>query len=117
MNARGGRVGWWLTSPLFRSYLTSFLILWVVAKAAAIGGAMVIAPIIGARPAELDPWGFAPHAETWACVFELLVLAHFIRRRGEDVLLGNLGLGLGDALAPFVAMHALLSAAVALIGP
>jgi hypothetical protein len=33
------------------------------------------------------------------------------------VLLGNLGLGLGDALAPFVAMHALLSAAVALIGP
>ena len=116
MSARGGR-WWWLTSPLFRSYVASFLILWVVAKAAVVGGAVAIAAIVGVRLAELDPWAFAPQAETWACVVELLVLAHFIRRRGEDVLLGNFGLGLGDALAPFVAVHALLAAAVALIGP
>jgi hypothetical protein len=110
-------VWWWLTSPLFRSYLTSFLILWIVAKAAIVGGAMAVAAIVGARLAEPDPLAFAPRAETWACVLELLVLAHFIRRRGEDVLLGNLGLGLGDALAPLVVVHATLSAAVALIGP
>jgi hypothetical protein len=50
-------------------------------------------------------------------VLELLVLAHFIRWRGEDVLLGNLGLGLGDALLPLALVHGALSAAVALIGP
>lgn len=116
MSVRGGR-WWWLTSPLFRSYLASFVILWVVAKAAVVVGAMAIAGNVATRLAELDPWALAPRAETWACALELLVLAHFIRRRGEDVLLGNLGLGLGDALAPFVAVHALLTAAVALIGP
>lgn len=117
MGARRGPVWWWVTSPLFRSYLASFLILWTVAKAAIVSGAMAVAAMFGARLADIDPWAVAPRAETWACVLELLVLAHFIRRRGEDVLLGNLGLGLGDALAPFVLVHASLSAAVALIGP
>lgn len=106
MSARRGRGWWWLGSPLFRSYLTSFLILWVVAK---------VAIVSGARLSGFEPWAFEPWAETWACVLELLVLAHFIRWRGEDVLLGNLGLGLGDALLPLALVHGALSAAVALI--
>ena len=110
MSARRGRVWWWLTSPLFRSYLTSFLILWTVAKAAIVGGALAMAAVVTARLAEPDPWAFAPQTETWACVLELLVLAHFIRRRGEDVLLGNIGLELGDALLPLVPLHFALSA-------
>ena len=117
MSARGGRVWWWLTSPLFQSYLTSFLILWTAARVAVVGGAMAFAALAGAPLAAVDPWAVAPRAETWECVLELLVLAHFVRRRGEDVLLGNLGLGLGDALAPFVAVHALLAAAVAVVRP
>lgn len=108
MSARRGRGWWWLASPLFRSYLASFLILWVVAK---------VAIVSGARLSGFDPWAFEPWAETWACVLELLVLAHFIRWRGEDVLLGNLGLGLGDALLPLALVHGALSAAVALIAP
>jgi hypothetical protein len=81
----------------------SFLILWAVAKTALGAGAAYYG---------LDPFAFQPYHETWACVLELLVLAHFIRRRGEDVLLGNLGLDLGDALLPVVPLHFALSAAL-----
>ena len=96
----GGRAWRWLTTPLFRSYVGSFLVLWLVAKAALAAGA---------RYAGLDPLTFRPYHEAWACALELLVLAHFIRRRGEDVLLGNLGLHLGTALLPLALLHAVLS--------
>lgn len=95
-----GRVWRWVATPLWRSYLVSFLVLWVVARTALGAGAAYY---------ELDPFAFQPYNETWGCVLELLVLAHFIRRRGEDVLLGNLGLDLGDALLPFVPLHFALS--------
>lgn len=101
MAAGCGRVWRWVTTPLFRSYLGSLLILWVVGKSML----AVHAALIG-----LDPFAFQPQSEAWACVLELLVLAHFIRRRGEDVLLGNIGLELGDALLPFVPLHFALSA-------
>lgn len=101
MAAGRGRVWRWVATPLWRSYLVSFLVLWVVAKTALVAGAAYYG---------LDPVAFQPYNETWACVLELLVLAHFIRRRGEDVLLGNLGLELGDALLPFVPLHCALSA-------
>ena len=106
MAARGGRAWRWVTSRLFRSYLVSFLILWVVAKSALAGSAAV---------AGLDPFAFQPLSETWACVLEVLVLAGFIRRRGEDVLLGNLGLELGGALLPLALAHAALSGTLAVI--
>jgi hypothetical protein len=106
VNARDGRARWWITSPLFRSYLAAFLILWVLAKTAIAGGAAL---------AGLEPFAFQPYYETWACALELLTLAHFIHRRGEDVLLGNLGLGLGTALLPLALAHAALSGAVAVL--
>ena len=102
MSARGRRAWRWITTPLFRSYLVSFLVLWVVAKTALAAGAWYY---------ELDPLAFQPYNEMWACVLELLVLAHFIRRRGEDVLLGNIGLDLGTALLPFALLHVALSGA------
>ena len=103
MTAGRGRAWRWVATPLCRSYLVSFLVLWVVAKTALGAGAAYYG---------LDPVAFQPYNETWACVLELLVLAHFIRRRGEDVLLGNIGLELGDALLPFVPLHFALSAAL-----
>ena len=102
MAAGGGRAWRWVATPLWRSYLVSFLILWVVAKTALGAGAAV---------SGLDPFAFQPYNESWACVLELLVLAHFIRRRGEDVLLGNIGLDLGTALLPFALLHFALSGA------
>jgi hypothetical protein len=100
VTAGRGRAWLWVTTPLFRSYLGSFAILWGITKAAL---------AMGAGRAGLPPLQFAPYGETWACVIELLVLAHFARRRGEDVLLGNIGLDLGDALLPFVPLHFALS--------
>ena len=102
MTAGRGRAWRWVTTPLFRSYLVSFLVLWVVAKTALAAGAAYYG---------LDPFAFQPYSETWACVLELLVLAHFIRRRGEDVLLGNIGLDLGTALLPVALLHFALSGA------
>jgi hypothetical protein len=96
----GERVWRWVATPLFRSYLASFLTLWVIGK---------VTLAVGAARAGLPPLRFAPGGEMWACVLELMVLAHFVRRWGEDVLLGNLGLDLGDALLPFVLVRFTLS--------
>jgi len=108
VTVRGGHAWRWVTGPLFRSYLGSFSILWVLTKSTLAAHDRVTG---------LDPFVFQPQSETWACVLELLVLTHFIRRRGEDVLLGNLGLGLGSALLPFALAHAALSGALALLAP
>lgn len=94
----------WLASPLFRTTLVSFLLLWVLAKGMlAAGNAYAGAP----------PLTFRPYPETVACILELVTLAHFIRRRAEDVLLGNLGLGLPIVLVPFALLHFVLGGALA----
>lgn len=103
MGGGSGRVWRWVTTRLFRSYLASFLIVWLIAK---------VALAAGARLAGSPLLRFAAYGETWACAVELLVLAHFARRRGEDILLANIGLDLGDALLPFVPLHFALSGVV-----
>ncbi len=109
--ARAGRsgvaaYGCWLASPLFRSTLASFLLLWLLAKG-----------MLGAGSAFAgdSPLTFRPFAETLACLFELVTLAHFIRRPGTDVLLGNIGLGLAIILLPFAVLHFLLGGALAVL--
>ena len=98
----------WVTSPLCRATLVSFLLLWMLAKAMlAAGNAYAALPL----------QTFRPYAETWACALEVLTLAHFVRRRGEDVLLANLGIGLGSVLVPFAVLHFVLSGALAALPP
>ena len=62
----------------------------------------------------LPPLAFRPGTELAICAIELLVLAIFIRSAHEDVFLGNLGIPVVAVLAPFIAVHAALSGAVAL---
>lgn len=95
----------WLASALFRAYLRRFLLLWVAGK---------IANAVTALFVKLPPLAFRPGTELVVCAFELAVLAAFIHRANEDILLGNLGLRLWVALAPFVLVHVVLSLALSL---
>lgn len=96
----------WVRSRLFRSYLWAFVLLWLVAK-----GAMAVGAVVADDP----PLAFHPLGEALACAIELWVVALFIRRAHEDILLANLGLALGGALAPLVPVHAGLSLALAVL--
>jgi hypothetical protein len=97
----------WLRAPLFRSYLRTFVVLWVAVKYA---NAFVAAYV------RLPPLAFRPGTEIVACAIELLVLAAFIRRAHEDILLANLGCPLWEALVPLVPLHFALSFALAMVG-
>lgn len=68
-----------------------------------------------AAVAGLLPLAFRPGTELVVCAIELAILAAFIRRANEDVLLGNIGLRLSVALGPLVIVHIGLSAALALL--
>lgn len=94
----------WLASRLFRSYLRRFTLLWIVGKIA--NGAT-------AASIKLPPLALRPGTELVVCAFELAILIAFIKRANEDILLGNLGLRLGAALAPLVLVHFALSLALA----
>ena|SRR5713226_824777 len=94
----------WLRSRLFRSYLRSFLLLWLLVK----GANAFLAAYVG-----LPPFGFRLGSETLACLIELVALVTFVRRSHEDILLANLGLPFVTALAPLVPVHIALSLAVA----
>jgi hypothetical protein len=94
----------WLASRLFRSYLRRFTLLWIVGK---------IANAATAASIKLPPLAFRPGTELVVCAFELAILIAFIKRANEDILLGNLGLRLGAALAPLVLAHFALSLALA----
>ena len=96
----------WLASRLFRSYLRRFLLLWVVGK---------VANVATAASVTLPPLAFRPGTELVVCAFELAILAAFIQRSNEDILLGNLGVRLWVALAPLVLVHSALSLALALL--
>lgn len=96
-----------MRSALFRSYLGAFVILWLVMKGAMVAGAVLVRE---------PPFEFHPFGESVICAVELAVLAVFLRRGSEDVLLGNLGLTLGVALAPLVPVHVALSLFVSLFG-
>lgn len=85
-------------------YLRSFLLLWLVGK---------IANAATAAYVGLSPFAFRSGSELVVCAAELAILAIFIRRAGEDALLGNLGISWAQLLAPFAALHVLLSAALA----
>jgi hypothetical protein len=90
----------WLRSPLFRSYLRGFFLLWILVK----GTNAFLAGVVG-----LPPLGFRPGTEVIACAIELLALGAFIQRDAEDILLANLGLPLWTALAPLLPVHFALS--------
>jgi hypothetical protein len=96
----------WLRAPLFYSYLRAFLVLWTAVK---------LANAFVARYVQLPPLAFRPGTEIVACAIELLVLAAFIRRAHEDILLANLGCPLWEALVPMVPLHFALSLALAMI--
>jgi hypothetical protein len=94
-------------SALFRSYLGAFVLLWLLMK-----GAMVAGAVLFGSP----PFAFHVFGEAVICAFELLALGAFLRRSNEDILLGNLGLPLGDALLPFVPLHFALSFGLSFFG-
>ena len=73
------------------------------------------AVVAGAILFGADPFAFHPISEAILCGLELWIIALFLRSSGEDILLGNLGLGMGNALAPLVPVHALLSAAISFL--
>ena len=104
--ARALTVRRWLRSPLFRSYLRAFPLLWVAVKLA---NAMVAGQV------GLPPAAFRPGTEIVACAVELLALRVFIRRTNEDILLANLGWPLWAALAPLAPLHFALSLALSAI--
>ena len=96
----------WYRSPLFRSYLRLFPLIWTLGKAA---------NAFTAAQAGLTPLGFHPLSEVAVCAFELIVLWTFIRRNNEDILLGNLGLRGPAALLPLVPLHFVLSLLASLL--
>jgi hypothetical protein len=96
----------WLTSRLFRSYLAVFPFIWILGKAA---------NAFTAAQAGLPPYGFHFLTEVFVCVLELVVLATYLRRDNQDILLANLGLSLPVALAPLAALHFVLSGVAALL--
>ncbi len=96
----------WLGSALFRTYLRSFVVLWVVGK---------IANAATAAYVGLAPFAFRPASELVACTAALLVLSAFIRRAHTDILLGNVGVSFAAAFAPLVLAHCFLSAVLALL--
>jgi hypothetical protein len=96
----------WVRTRLFRSYLRAFVLLWLGTRMAMVAGAL----LAGTPPFSLHPIG-----EALACVIELWVLALFLKSSHEDILLGNIGLSLGDALMPLVVVHVVLSAALVLL--
>jgi hypothetical protein len=100
-------LGRWVRSGLFRSYLGAFVLLWLVMKGTMVAGAV----LVGA-----PPFAFHVFGESVICAFELLALGAFLRRSNEDILLGNLGLPLGDGLLPFVPLHFALSLGVSVFG-
>ena len=96
----------WLQSPLFRSYLRRFFLLWIAGKLVNVVTAMVI---------DVSPLSFRPGTELIILLFELGAMVAFIKHDNEDILLGNLGLGLVAALVPLSIVHVALSATLALI--
>ncbi len=98
--------GAWLRSPLFRSYVRRFVLLWIAGKFANAATASV---------AGITPFGFRAGTELVILLFELGALVAFIKRDNEDILLGNVGLRLSVALAPLVIVHMALSAVLALV--
>ncbi len=96
----------WLKSALFLSYVRRFVLLWIAGK---------IANAATAGFVGVPPFSFRAGTELVILVFELGALVAFIKRDNEDILLGNLGLRLAAALAPLVAVHVTLSAALALL--
>lgn len=83
------------------------MLLWMVMKGTMVAGAV----LLGA-----PPFAFHVFGEAVICAFELLALGAFLRRSNEDILLGNLGLPLGDALLPFVPLHLALSYGLSFFG-
>lgn len=96
----------WLTTTLARAYARRFLLLWIAGK---------IANAATAAKVGLAPLGFRPGTELVVCGFELGVLVIIIKRANEDTLLGNLGLSWPTVLAPLIALHFVLSIALALL--
>src|SRR5688572_917616 len=96
----------WLYSPLFHSYLRRFLLLWIAGK---------IVNAVTANLIHLSPFAFRPGTELVTLAFELGVIVIFIKRTGEDILLGNLGWSLATVVGPLAVVHITLSAIVALV--
>ena len=101
----------WVRGPHFQAYLVDFLVLYGLLKALNVS----IAAYLNAPPHALSIslFGFRPLPETGALVVELLVLRRYIRRGGEEVLLGNLGVSAIEFAGIFTALHGLLGAALA----
>ena len=91
---------------MIRPYVVAFLVLYVALKLANAGTAFA---------AELPPFAFRPLSEALACAVELTVLWTFVRRRGEDVFLANLGVSRARLLGPLALLHLILSGLVAWI--
>lgn len=96
----------WLRSVLFQAYLRRFILLWIAGK---------IANAVTATAVDLPPFAFRPGTEIMTLAFELGVIVIFIKRNNEDILLGNLGLGLAAVIAPLTIVHLLLSAMLAVL--
>ena len=99
-------LGAWLRSALFRSYLRRFVLLWIAGK---------IANAATARLIEIPPLVFRPGTELVTFAFEIGVLLIFIKHANEDILLGNLGIGLAAVIIPLAVVHLALSAVLALV--
>lgn len=102
------RLGAWLRSPLFRSYLRRFMLLWVAGKIANGATAALI---------NIQPFAFRPGTELVTFAFEIGVLVLIIKRANEDILLGNLGMSLAMVIAPLAVVQVVLSTLVALLAP
>ncbi len=100
------RLAAWLRSPLFRSYLRRFILLWVAGKIANGATAAVL---------EIQPFAFRPGTELVTFAFEIGVLVLIIKRANEDILLGNLGMSVAMVIAPLAVVQVVLSALVALL--
>jgi len=96
----------WLQSPLFLSYLRRFFLLWIAGK---------LINVVTATAVGVSPLSFRPGTELIILLFELGAMVAFIKHDNEDILLGNLGLGLAAALVPLSIVHVALSATLALI--
>ncbi len=97
----------WFAGPFCWLYFKRFLVLWLPLKAANILGANVIPG--------LSPLAFRPVTELGAIAVAAFVVWAIMRRNGEDVLLGNLGLRPAFAYIQLAATCVTLSALVSLL--
>jgi hypothetical protein len=98
----------WVRTPFFALYLRRTLLIWFGLKVA-----LVFITLMGnaqsrafAMPA---PLGFRFGAEAGMIVVACLLMRGLMRRNGEDLLLGNLGLPAGIVFTQVILMSPLLS--------